>query len=73
MARTRSVGWFSVNVRDTLPVTSGPSFTSVTVTVTSREDVLKLSSRAWMLMRYWLLSRPDPWGDSKLGGVGEGK
>ena len=63
------MSWFSVKVRNCCPDTSGPSLTSVTVTVTSRDEELKLSSLAWTVTRYSLLSRPDPWGDSKLGGL----
>ena len=63
------MAWFSVNERLCSPDTSGPSFTSVTVTVTSSVPELKLSSRACTVTRYWLLSEPDPWGDSKFGGL----
>ena len=63
------MGWFSVKVRLVVPVISGPSFTSVTVTTTSREEELNPLSRAWTVTRYSLLSRPDPKGDSKSGGL----
>ena len=59
------VGWFSVNerlaryLRPLVHVGDGRS----------RDEVLKLSSLAWTVTRYSLLSRPDPWGYSKLGGL----
>ena len=45
-ARTRSVAWFSVNERLCCPDISGPSFWSVTVTVTSSVPELNASSMA---------------------------
>ena len=50
-----------------LPLTSGPSFTSVTVTVTGREAVLKASSLAWTVTSY-TLSPPESARASKFGG-----